>query len=164
VARERRQTERLDFTIDDVAPVVARMARLARAGDGWINLVPKVADNADRQQPIGFFTLFGGGGTGMTMCTWIPGSNDPRRRRGPSLGIAHVAGRRVVTVLGSVGVPVPELWIVEQDHPRRGLVVRIPREEGQASVLDWALRAVGVLSAPRGIRGWRADVYLPITA
>jgi hypothetical protein len=100
----------------------------------------------------------------MTMCTWIPGSNDPRGRRGPSLGIAHVAGRRVATVLGSVGVPVPELWIVEQDHPRRGLVVRIPREEGQASVLDWALRAVGVLSAPREIRGWRADVYLPITA
>jgi hypothetical protein len=59
---------------------------------------------------------------------------------------------------------VPEGWTVEQDHPRRGLVLRPPLDAALAGVLSWTLRAVSALSVTQPSRGWRADVYLPLSA
>ncbi len=154
----------MEFSADELTQIVACMARLAGAGDGWINLIPKITDDDERPTSLGFFTLFGGGGTGVTMCTWVPGSHDQRGRNQPSLGITHVTGHRVVAELQSLAVPIPETWLVEQDHPRRGLVLRVPSDEPHEQVLAWALRAVGALRTPRPIRGWRADIYLPATS
>jgi len=161
VARRLRQIERVEFSLDELRRLVASMARLAEAGDGWINLIPRIGDEDERPTSLGFFTLFGGGATGVTMCTWIPGSRQRRRDRQPSLGITHVTGRRAVAQLRSLAVPIPETWLVEQDHPRRGLILRLPCDEPHEEVLVWALRAVSALSGPRPIRGWRADIYLP---
>jgi hypothetical protein len=140
------------------------MERLAAAADGWINLAPRFTDDDDeddRPTSIGFLTLVGGGSLGVTMSTWIPEITNRRRRVQPSLGIAHVTGHRAIAQLVALAVPVPDTWRVEQDHPRRGLVLRLPSDESNEHVLVWALRAVGALSAPRPIRDWRADVYLP---
>lgn len=158
-----RQIERVEFRVDELRRLVASMGRLAAAGDGWINLIPANRDNDKRSTSLGFLALFGGGGIGVTMATWIPGSHHTRGDIEPSLGISHVTGRRAVAQLQSSGLAVPETWRLEQDHPRRGLILLLPHDEGHEQVLVWALHAVGVLSAPRAIEGWRADIYLPAT-
>jgi hypothetical protein len=161
MSRRSRQIERLDFSTDGLTGVVDHMMHLSSAGDGWINLLPKIDDDDDKPTALRFFTLLSGGGTGVTMCTWIPGRHDPHGRSLPSHGITHLAGRRVVAVLGALNVPIPGAWSVEQDHPRRGLVLRIPPEVADQDVLIWGLQAVTALARPSTIRGWRADVYLP---
>jgi hypothetical protein len=160
VGRKPRQIKRVDFGVDDLSQVVGWMALLAEAEDGWINLIPKVADDDERPTSLGFFTLLSGGGDSITMCTWIPGVHDHSRRNQSSLGISHLTRHRAATQLYSAAVPIPETWFVEQDHPRRGLVLRIPSEESHAQVLAWALRAVAALR-PRPTKGWRAEIHLP---
>lgn len=146
--------------MDDQGRLVAAMVQLAAAGDGWINLVPQVAEEDVPAPSLRFFTLFSGGGSGATMGTWVPGAHERRGTTRPSLGIMHVAGTRVVAELRSLSLPVPAGWIVEQDHPRRGLVLRIPLEEPHEQVLAWSIRAVAAL-APGPIRKWSADIHLP---
>jgi hypothetical protein len=151
----------MELDLDKLSRVVAYMARLTIAGDGWINLIPWVGDGEERTS-LGFFTLLSGGGSGVTMCTWVPQGRD---RRGPvlaSLGITHVTARRAAAALRSAGCAVPETWLVEQDHPRRGLVLRLPSGEDHEQVLGWALRAVGALGTPGPVTGWQADVHLPL--
>jgi hypothetical protein len=153
----------VEFSVHELTQLVACMARLAGAEDGWINLIPRITDDDERPASLGFFALFGGGGIGVTMCTWIPGSQDHRGRIQASLGITHVTGQRAAARLDSLAVPIPETWLVEQDHPRRGLILRVPSDEPHEQVLVWALRAVGALSIPLRIRRWQADIYLPTT-
>jgi hypothetical protein len=162
LAHKQRQIERVDFRADDGAAIAARMAHLAGAGDGWINFRPKLNDRDQAPTPLRFMTLFSGGGTGVTMCTWIPGSHDRGEPNPARLGISHLVGRRVARGLATLDLAVPASWFVEQDHPRRGLVVRIPYDEPNEQVLDWAIRVVRALSAPPTPDAWRADVYLPI--
>ncbi|HEY5271855.1 MAG TPA: hypothetical protein VIJ34_01330 [Acidimicrobiales bacterium] len=139
------------------------MTQLATAGDGWINLIPRMSEEDDDQPTsLGFMTVFGGGGPGVTMCTWIPGTKDHDAAAQSSLGIEHVTGHRAVNELAARNTSVPKSWTVQQDHPFRGLVLRIPSEESNEQVLAWALRAVRALGTPRPIRGWRADIYLPL--
>lgn len=160
MVKRARQVHQFPFEADGLGEVLASMARLAAAGDGWINLVPQLSGEQERPTSLRFSTLFGGGSTGITLCTWIPGRHDPHG--GPSsLGITHITGRRAVAQLEAVGVTLPKTWFVEQDHRRCGLVVRLPPDAPHEAVLSWSLRAVGVLSAPQEINGWRADVYLP---
>ena len=163
MARKLRRIERVEFSGDGYTLVIAHMARLVDAGDGWINLIPKIADDYEETTSLGFLTLVGGGASGVTMCTWIPASHDHRGRSQASIGITHVTGRRAGPELHTSGAPIPETWLVEQDHPRRGLVVRFPGDEPNEQVLVWALRAVATLSAPRDIRRWRGDIYNPAT-
>ncbi len=161
VRRTVNQVERVDFRLDEATLIVAYMERLAGAEGGWINLLPQTGDDDDRPTALGYLTLFGGGGRGFTMCTWIPASSERRGRVQASLGISHVTARRAVAQLTALGVPLPETWFVEQDHPRRGLVLRLPPDEAHDQVLAWALRATTALSPPRPISRWRADVHLP---
>jgi hypothetical protein len=95
------------------------------------------------------------------MITWIPGHADRRGAIGPKLGINHVSGHRAGATLVAADVPVPPAWTVEQDHPRRGLILRPPADEGNEQVMTWAMRAVAALSTPDRITSWRAEVHLP---
>ncbi len=150
------------FNAHDLQGVVSSMDKLAAAGDGWVNLLPGLAENETRSSSLGFLTLFSGGSIGVTMCTWIPAGDGERTDRRASLGITHITARRVVARLEALGLPVPAGWLVEQDHPRRGLVLRLPAGEPAEGVLAWAMAAVEALIAPRPIMNWDADVYLPL--
>jgi hypothetical protein len=162
VARKLRSIEQVHFGVDELTQVVARMTRLTSAEDGWINVIPKINDNDEKPTSLGFLTLLGGGGPGVTMCTWVPAYHGRRGLMRPSLGITHVTGHRVFADLHRLAVAIPETWFVEQDHPRRGLVLRISSDEPHEQVLEWALRALSALNSPQLIRAWRADVYLPV--
>jgi len=161
VARKVRQIERVEFSAEEPTQIVACMEQLADAGDGWINLLPKIPSDDERPTSLGFLTLVGGGALGFTMCTWIPARHDDRRHKYSSLGVTHLTGRRAAAELRSSAVPIPATWFVEQDHRRRGLVLRVPPDEPHELVLAWALRAADALSPPRPDRTWRADIYLP---
>jgi hypothetical protein len=162
VTRAPRNVKYVIFTGNDLTQVVAYMEQLASAEDGWINLLARTAENDDRPTSLGFFALVGGSAIGVTMCTWIPGSHSRRKYTEPTLGITHVTGHRVFGELRLLGTPIPQNWVVDQDHPRRGLVVRVPSEEPQEHVLTWALDALAALSGPNAIEKWRAEIYMPL--
>jgi hypothetical protein len=157
MSRTTRSLEQITFSATALDGVVIRMARLSESADGWINLIPDPTED-DSPVALGFFSLFGGGSSGVTMGTWIPPGHD---RRGPTparVGITHLTGHRAAGRLAELGVAIPEQWRIEQDHPRRGLVLLLPPGEAHEAVLRWTLRAIGSLStdAPGN---WRADVY-----
>lgn len=152
----------MEFSSEDVTRIVPYMARLSEAEDGWINLVPNVTRDDERPTSLRFLTLLSGGATGDTMGTWVPRSHNRHGPVPPSVGITHTTGHRVFAELNSLDLPVPRGWFVEQDHPRRGLVLRVPFEVPHEQVLSWSLRAVDALGGSRRIMRWRADLYLPI--
>jgi len=149
--RSPRRIERVEFSSEEFSAVIESMEKLAQAGDGWINLIPQIDDHEEKSTSLGFFTLLSGGGMGVTMCTWIPRAHDHSGRDQPSLGITHATGHRAGAELYAHAVAIPEAWFVEQDHPRRGLVLRVPNDEPNDQVLTWSLKAMRVLSASQAI-------------
>jgi hypothetical protein len=162
VTPARRRIERFEFVPEESAMVVAAMDQLAGAKDGWINLLPAIVDDENAPTaPAGLLALFSNENPGVTMCTWVPAGEDRRGRAPTRLGIMHACGRLAMARLGSVNISVPAGWFVEQDHPRRGLVLRVPSDAPQASVLDWALRAGRALCNVRLTGKWQAEIHFP---
>ena len=157
-----RNIDRFEFVPDDSAMVVACMRQLSDAHDGWINLLPAVVDDEDGPtMPTGLAAIFGGGNPGVTMCTWVAAGQDRRGRNPAKLGIMHACGREAAARLRSQDVTLPAGWLVEQDHPRRGLVVQVPAAASPEVVLDWALRAGKALCNVRLTGKWQAEVHFP---
>lgn len=157
--RHRRTVEELEFVPPQVDAVVARMDLLAAAGDGWLNLLPGVPEDAVEEPPRTVFTaLFGAVTPPVTMCTYVPG----RRGSAATVGISHAHGRFAARQLAELGAPIPTGWTVRQDHARRGLVVRLPPTAEHAAVLDWMLRAGRALAMVPLTGSWLARVHLPL--
>jgi hypothetical protein len=155
----------IEFSPDNTAPVVERMAMLSAAQDGWINLVPGVPDDDDTQdlaRPSPFGALLGSAQSPLTMGTWMPARHG-RRSREVTLGIMHPRGRRAVQQLAGMGIPLPEGWRVRQDHNRRGLILFPPETAPHADVLSWALRAGEALATTELTGSWQARVYEPLS-
>jgi hypothetical protein len=169
-----RKIEEIRFVPESAATVVARMDLLAAAGDGWVNLVPMAEgettiDPADpdpddddpttRRQWV--WAVLGSPAPGRRpMVTWVP-AGQASRGAGPTVGILHPRGRGAVALLASLGVPLPPGWRVEQDHQRRGLVVRVAPGADHGDVLGWMCRAGAALSLRDPPAEWRATVHLP---
>jgi hypothetical protein len=160
-----RQVEELEFVPEHPLALVSRMELLVQAADGWVNLTPHVegeedGDDQSEDSRLGFSALFGGvTPPRVPLCTWVP---RPRSKGGgATLGILHAKGRRSVVLLRNEGVPIPGGWRIEQDHQRRGLVIRVDAETSPPDVLAWACRAVSVLCVPVTTGRWRAFVHLP---
>jgi hypothetical protein len=160
----------VEFLTDDLGPALIRMAELTEREEGWINFEPAV-DTDDLPPPrTGLAGLITGRGPDVPVATWTPGvrpgleAGSARRARGrpepPSIGIHHGAGPGARARLVAAGHPVPEGWVVLQDHSKRGLVVAVPPAVAHAEVLGWLLRATTVLSTVPLDRDWRAAVYL----
>ena len=158
-----RRVQEVVFSPADPQAVLDWMGRLARARDGWINLMPGVddPDSDDPPRPSVFSSLFGSAQPPVTMCTWMP----PRGGRHPSdevtVGVMHPRGRHAIRQLQEQGISLPPGWRVRQDHGRRGLVVMAPAVVADTLVLDWALRAGAALAAMDLTGSWKARVYLP---
>lgn len=150
--------KQLEFNGDDPGEIISYMNLLSEARDGWINLLPE-KDATESTGTLGFLTLFGGGSSGVTMCTWKPEAEEQRGGGRVSVGITHATGRRVSSQLTPFTIPAS--WQVKQDHPLRGLVLSVPGDEPHAQVLEWALRTLRVLSPFARAGSWRADVYFP---
>jgi len=92
------------------------------------------------------------------VCTWVPGRVGRRGIERDSLGIEHATGTKAVARLASRGVPLPAGWRWQQDHPRRGLVVRAPLEVPHAEQITWLLAAGTALSRVPLTGRWEASV------
>ena len=126
----------------DVTAVVA-----ALDGREWVNLGPELADEAEAPASASglFGSLFSSRGPAVPLCTWHRGER--------MLGIQHAAGPHA-----GRRVAVPDGWRVTQDHPRRGLVVRVPPDVGDTAVLTWLL-AAGAELCPLPCTGrWVAEI------
>ena len=161
----KRQTETFEFMPPEFGRVGAYLETLCESGDGWINLLPGIVEDEEDVQEASsggvFSMLFGSKTSPVTMGTLMA----PKRARAPfdgvTIGLMHPAGAKVVRQLAERGVTLPSGWIVRQDHPRRGLVVRSSVGAAAADVVAWAVQAGGALCRQEMTGQWRAVVYLP---
>ncbi|MEZ5247398.1 MAG: hypothetical protein R2707_20085 [Acidimicrobiales bacterium] len=151
----------IEFTRDDTSPVIARMQQLESLGSGWINLGPGLTpedfSTLPTQSTVGKW--ISGRGPAVPMATWTPAS--PKgRARSANIGIAHGTGPNALDRLADAGVALPSGWQKRQDHAKNGIVAALPDTVDHAGVVDWALRAMVVLS-PRVAIGdeWIAEVF-----
>ena len=137
----------------DLEPVIPVMAELHRDGTGWIVFEPGF-DPDDAPPPSGLFGLFSSKGPAVPDVSWVPGTPT-------EVGIRHGSGPKAVPRLAEVGHPVPDRWVLRQDHSRRGLVLAVPPDEEHERTVRWLLEAATLLTSfPIG-DDWRAAVYRP---
>ena len=55
------------------------------------------------------------------MTTVMPPKKDRRDTEGLTVGLMHPTGGKAVGRLAEAGVAIPDVWVVRQDHARRGL-------------------------------------------
>jgi hypothetical protein len=154
----RTETITLMFTPEEPAAVVTQMERLGSAHKGWINLRPGVREEDEPGTAVGLGGIFSASGPEVPVCTWAAGKAGRRGIERDSLGIQHATGTKAVARLATLGVPVPAGWRWEQDHPRRGLVIRVPTDVPHAEQLSWLLDAGTALSRVRLTGQWEARV------
>jgi hypothetical protein len=157
VTSEPRYVEFLPGRTDEV---VAAMEAVAGAGTGWVNFEPAVEVDDVAAAGSGTFAMFSGRGPVVPLGTWTPARAQSRGRREPAmLGLQHPAGSKARPVLAQFDHPVPDGWVVVQDHVRKGLVVTLPDGAPAGEVIDWLIRAARLLSTVPLSGGWRAAVY-----
>lgn len=130
------------FEPDDLSPVLA-----ALSPQGWVNLQPEV--DTDAEPPAGatgLFGLFSGRGPAVPFCTWHPGER--------SVGIQHGRGPKLARV-----IDIPTGWRVVQDHPKRGLVLRVADDTTDADALGWLVRTATPLCDLPLLGRWVAEVH-----
>jgi hypothetical protein len=137
----------VEILVFDGVDVTAVLAAL-RPG-GWVNLQPETDDDPDAPSAgRGFFGALGARGPAVPFCTWLPGER--------SAGIQHGTGPKVAT-----RVDIPPGWRKVQDHPRRGLVLRVPPEVPDDIVLRWLIVTGEALCARPLLGRWVAEVHNP---
>jgi hypothetical protein len=160
----RSRPEEIEFLPDQLGPVLQRMAGLTTAASGWVNIRP-VIEAEHEPPPPGPLSIFGGSVHKVPTGTWMPGKVERSGSIGASrIGLQHAGGPRVVARLRDLGLPLPEGWRVLQDHPRRGLVAKLPEgTDGadDAEVLDWLIRAAGILCTVPATGRWHAEIFVP---
>ncbi len=159
----RRETDTFDFTPPDLDRITGYLAHVTRAGGGWINLMPgvEVDDKGTTTVSAGLFSLFGNRQAPVTMTTLMPPPPSRQATEGVTIGLMHPTGGKAVARLAQAGVPVPDRWVVRQDHARRGLLIRVPHGAGEGDIVGWSLRAGAALCQEDLTGEWQAVVYLP---
>lgn len=114
----------------------------------WVNLQPEIEADDAPPEGGGFFGIFSARGPLIPLCTWHPGER--------SAGVQHGTGPKVAP-----RIDVPAGWRVVQDHPRRGLVVRVPAGVSDTEVLRWLVDAGTRLCPVRMGDQWVAELHRP---
>ena len=154
-------SEVVPFTPGDLAPLLARLAEVVQARDGWVNLRPEPDDDEPAGTPVraGLFGLVSGRGPRLPVGTWVPGADGGRRPEPDSLGLQHSGGPKAARRLVEAGVTPPDGATVLSDHPRRGLVLAIPRGTRPEVFVGWLLTAARVLSPDPLPDTWSAVIH-----
>jgi hypothetical protein len=155
----RSRPEEIEFVPEQFGPVLTRMAALTAAASGWVNIRP-IIEAEHEPPPPGPLSIFGGSIHKVPTATWMPGKVERSGSIGATrVGLQHSGGPRVVATLRDLGMALPEGWRVVQDHPRRGLVAKLPAGADDAEVLEWLIQAAGTLCAVPHTGRWRAEVF-----
>lgn len=156
----RRQTKTIEFTPPDIGGVGEELAALRQAGEGWLNLMPGVVDDAVLNPPAGLFSFFGSRQAPVTMATVMPARRG-KGAVGTSVGLMHPTGAKAIARLAEAGVTVPAGWVVRQDHARRGVVLQTAPDSAPGDIVMWCVQAGTALCLVDMTGQWRAVVYLP---
>lgn len=156
-----RTVEKLQFRPGEADGILAAMATITQAGDGWINLLPGIDSDEAPPRPTGLTAILAPRTPGAVMGTWTPQKQTRHSMKGATVGLIHPAGRFAARQLISLGAPVPSGWVVRQDNQRRGLIVVAPVDAPDREVLDWIVAAGTALCGLVMSGEWRADIYLP---
>jgi hypothetical protein len=159
--RAPRTVDRFEFDPTDLSRLVEVTAWLSAHRDGWMNLLPGVDTPAEPVESPGLFSIFGSAQQPVSMCTWMPPSGGRHALDEVTVGIMHGRGSRVVPDLTAAGFAIAPSWRVSGDHPRRGLVVKVPATEPDREVLAWVIGAGGHLCALPTTGSWQAEVHQP---
>lgn len=150
----------IEFVPDSCDEIIQWMERLSLDRSGWMNFQPGIHPD-DAPPPRGALSfLFGSRSSPVPVCTWVPGRRGGRADEPLSVGIEHPIPSKVMGRLEASGILVPTGWRVVQDHPRRGLVLAVPRHAEQKDVLSWLLRVGELLTDIPTTGTWRAALYL----
>ena len=145
-----------------MAGVADSLATLRGAGNGWINLLPGIDEDAVAPEPSpGLFAFFGNRAAPVSMATVMPPTRQHADSEGVTVGIMHPTGAKALARLAEAGVALPQGWVVRQDHACRGLLVRTPPGADDAAIITWSVRAGAALCRADMTGQWRAVVYLP---
>jgi len=159
----RREVQRIEFRPTDAQAVLDAMAVIAGASDGWMNILPGVEPEDEPDQPTGLSALLAPRTAGVVMSTWAPPATTRRGHEGATIGIMHSKGRFAARQLAGLGVPLPEGWVVRQDHARRGLIVTASADASDSDMLDWMIAATTALCSLTLTGDWAAQIYFPRT-
>jgi len=151
--------EPLEFPTGEYDELLDRMAALSLAGKGWVNIRP-VIERENEPEPPGPLSIFGGAAHQVPTITWMPGKRGADGTARPTtVGLQQSTGPRVVRRLRDLGLPLPDGWKVTQDHPRRGVVAKVPADDPDRVALDWLIRAATVVCAVPTTGRWSASVH-----
>ena len=159
----RREKDTFEFTPPDLDRITGYLHHVTEAAGGWINLMPGVEldDSQTTTVSAGLFSFFGNRQAPVTMTTFMPAPPSRQATEGVTIGLQHPTGGKAVARLAEAGVPVPEGWLVRQDHARRGLLFRAPHGAAEGDIIEWSLRAGAALCREELTGEWQAVVYLP---
>ena len=148
----------ITFRADDRTELVARMTRLAKTRDGWVNIEPVLPEGVEPPRQ-GLLAFFGARGPEALLATWIPGARKGDGFEPTRVGLQHSAGTRVLARLAEGGLPLPEGWKVDQDHRSRGVVATVPDRADPEEVAAWLLGAAERVATTPLTGNWRAAFY-----
>ena len=78
--------------------------------------------------------------------TWVPSYERKQQIIPTQIGITHPVGTKAVQRLREFEVKIPSEWTVEQDHPKRGIVLSLPSYYSDEEVINLAVGSLRVLS------------------
>lgn len=150
----------LPFQRDDPERVVEHMDEMLRLADDrrWINIRPHLP--ADVMQVLDRKpSVFSGRGPRIPTATWVPASQSRKGERIPTqAGLTHPQGHSGGEKLLADGVRVPDGWVVEQDHPKRGFTFIIPDGDATRVAVDFLVAAATAVSGVMVDDKWVAIV------
>lgn len=154
-------SSRFAFEVTPEAPseVLDWMKSLSPDATGWVVLQPGISPETPLPSKPGILAMFGTQSPDVPVCTWIPGKIRHGIAAPVSIGIAHHAGQRALPVLAGAGIALPAGWRVAQDHPRRGLVLRVPPDAPDTEVLTWIFAAGRALTPVPLTGDWLVTVF-----
>tara|TARA_B100000700_G_C14791800_1_gene736242 strand:- start:35 stop:511 length:477 start_codon:yes stop_codon:yes gene_type:complete len=111
----------------------------------WVNIEPSVKEDQVHSSSV-FWKMFSSRGPIIPKFTWVPSYERKQQIIPTQIGITHPVGTKAVQRLREFEVKIPSEWTVEQDHPKRGIVLSLPSYYSDEEVINLAVGSLRVLS------------------
>jgi hypothetical protein len=125
----------------------------------WVNIEPDVEEGEVHTGSL-FWKMFSSRGPMVPKFTWVPSSIKKQQQVQAQIGITHPVGASAIKRLRDFQIEIPSKWHVQQDHPKRGIVISLPDGYEEEEVVLLAIRALRALSPFDFSKEYRASIPL----
>ncbi len=143
--RTRYRTIQLSGTAIEAAVDLVKNRIYEQESIFWVNIEPDVDKDNIHTGSI-FWKAFSSRGPMIPKFTWVSASTSRGNYQPAQVGLAHPVGNAVLNRLEDFKIEIPEQWILQQDHPKRGLVIELPKDYDAKKIVEFALAAIPVVS------------------